>query len=42
MSRAFVSRVLSDFIRFIDNYRYYRRNGFRSKAAWHLAKMTLP
>jgi hypothetical protein len=35
-------RRLIDFSRFIENYRYYRRNGRDYKTAWHLASMTLP
>jgi hypothetical protein len=35
-------QVFSRFARFIENYRYYRKRGYQSKAAWHLANMTLP
>jgi hypothetical protein len=37
-----MSRKLANITRFIGNYRYYRRNGFNSRTAWHLASMTLP
>lgn len=37
MLRAFVR-----FVRFIKDYRYYRERGMNSKAAWHLAGLTLP
>ncbi len=37
-----MSRKVGDLMRFIGNYGYYRRQGFRRKAAWHLAGMTLP
>ena len=37
-----MSRTYVRFIRFIENYRHYRGNGFNSKAAWNLARMTLP
>jgi hypothetical protein len=42
MSRTFMPRSLVNFTRFIGNYRYYRRNGFNFRKAWHLAGMTLP
>jgi len=35
-------RKLADIVRFIGNYRYYRRNGSNFRTAWHLASMTLP
>lgn len=35
-------RMLVNFVRFIENFRYYRRNGRDIKTAWHLAGMTLP
>jgi hypothetical protein len=35
-------RALAKFIRFIDNYRYYRRQGFNFSEAWNLANLTLP
>jgi hypothetical protein len=35
-------RTFSNFVRFIGNFRYYRRNGHDFRAAWHLAGMTLP
>jgi hypothetical protein len=35
-------RTLARFSRFIRDYHYYRRQGLNSKAAWHLASMTLP
>ena len=35
-------RRFANFVRFIGNYRYYRRNGFNFRTAWHLAEMTLP
>lgn len=34
--------TLSKASRFFDNYRFYRKRGFRCKAAWLLATMTLP
>ncbi len=35
-------RTFARFAPFIRDYRYYRRRGLNSKAAWHLASMTLP
>jgi len=35
-------RKVADLARFIENYRYYRRNGRDPKEAWHLAGLTLP
>jgi hypothetical protein len=35
-------RTFARFIRFIGNYRYYRRQGLNSKTARDLANMTLP
>lgn len=35
-------RSYSNFIRFIGNYRYFRRNGRDFRTAWRLAGMTLP
>jgi hypothetical protein len=35
-------RTLTKFSRFIKNYRYYRKLGFYSHAAWQLASRTLP
>ena len=37
-----MSRKLSEMMRFIGNYGYYRRQGFPRGEAWHLAGMTLP
>jgi len=37
-----MSRSFSNLVRFIGNFRYYRRNGCDIKTAWHLAEMTLP
>jgi len=37
-----MSRTFARFARLIRDYRYYRRQGLNSKAAWHLAGMTLP
>lgn len=34
-----MSRIFTKFTRFIWNYRYFRRIGFRHKASWHLANM---
>ncbi len=38
------SRVtrLARLLRFLDNFRYYRKRGFHIHDAWHLANMTLP
>ncbi len=33
---------IAQFSRFISNYRFYRGKGYRFKAAWNLASMTLP
>ena len=35
-------RKFATFVRFIENYIYYRRNGFNFKTAWSLANRTLP
>ncbi len=35
-------RTLTDVARFLDHYRYYRRNGATIRSAWRLAGMTLP
>jgi hypothetical protein len=37
-----MTRSISNLVRFIGNFRYYRRNGNDIKTAWHLAGMTLP
>jgi hypothetical protein len=37
-----MSRIFSNFIRFIGNFRYYRRCGLTLKSAWFMAGMTLP
>jgi hypothetical protein len=37
-----VSRTYGRLARFIGDYRHYRGKGFKSKAAWYLASMTLP
>lgn len=37
-----MSRAFSNFARFIENFRYYRRNGHDLRTAWHLAGLTLP
>lgn len=37
-----VSRTYGRLARFIGDYRHYREKGFKSKAAWYLASMTLP
>jgi hypothetical protein len=37
-----VSRTYAKLARFIGDYRHYRGKGFKSKAAWYLASMTLP
>ena len=37
-----MSHVFARIARFIENYRYYRRRGYQSRQAWHLANMTLP
>ncbi len=37
-----MSRTFAKLARFIGNYRYYRGKGLNSKAAWHIASMTLP
>ncbi len=37
-----MSRKYAQCIQFVENYLYYRRKGFYPKAAWHLARMTLP
>jgi hypothetical protein len=37
-----MSRTFSNLIRFIGNFRYYRRNGCDIRSAWHLASITLP
>jgi hypothetical protein len=37
-----MSRSFANFVRFIENYRYFRRNGRDPKEAWHLAGLTLP
>jgi hypothetical protein len=34
--------MLVNFVRFIENFRYYRRSGRDIRTAWHLAGMTLP
>ncbi len=34
--------TFAKFARFFENYQYYRRRGYQSKEAWHLANMTLP
>jgi hypothetical protein len=34
--------IFPRFARFIENYRYYRKRGYQSKAAWYLANLTLP
>lgn len=36
-----MSRKFASFVRFIENYNYYRRNGCNYKTAWHLAGITL-
>lgn len=35
-------RILSNVLRFMSDYRYYRRVGHFPSAAWHLASKTLP
>lgn len=37
-----VSRTYARLARFIGDYRHYRGKGFKSKAAWYLAGITLP
>jgi hypothetical protein len=42
LKKAIMSHNLANIIRFIRNYRYYRRSGRNPKMSWHLASMTLP
>ncbi len=35
-------KKFSRIARFISNYRFYRGKGYKFKAAWNLASMTLP
>jgi len=35
-------RTFANLVRFIENFRYHRKNGNNIKTAWHLAGMTLP
>lgn len=35
-------RILSNILRFVSDYHYYRTVGHFPKAAWHLASKTLP
>ncbi len=42
MLRTFSLYTVSRFARFLRDYRYYRRQGLNSRAAWHLAGSTLP
>ena len=35
-------RAWFDLVRFVENYRYYRRMGLRAQEARDLAHMTLP
>ena len=37
-----MSRTYARLARFIGDYRHYRGKGFKSKAAWFFASMTLP
>ena len=37
-----VSRTLARLVRFIGDYRLYRRKGFNPKVAWHLANTPDP
>ena len=39
---AIMLRTLANFLRFIENYRYYRQQGIHPNDAWSLAKKTLP
>jgi hypothetical protein len=35
-------RTIGKVIRFVENYRHYRKQGIYFRDAWHLASMTLP
>ena len=37
-----IAHIYARLARFIGDYRHYREKGFRLKAAWYLASMTLP
>jgi hypothetical protein len=37
-----MSHKLAKLFRFIENYRYYRQNGYSFKSAWFTATLTLP